>query len=244
MSGDLESTVDCCVFETLSVKFDALHRAKNALQVVCCWSALALLSGIVLARPKKDKNAIPTEERILVAAEIAFGECQYADANLANIAAAAGIRRPSLLYHFGTKEALYGAVVLRSFSSLAESLMHLMDQPGSFEERLEGLMTGYLDYLENQTAFSGLVLRGLMDRREPVPSILETGLVPVLELVENWIRTEGSEVVSQDIDIRSAILQVTVTALVRDSAGPLGLTMWGPNPDTMGLLRRIFFQKS
>ncbi|MEE2750177.1 MAG: TetR/AcrR family transcriptional regulator [Myxococcota bacterium] len=195
-----------------------------------------------MARPRKDSNAIPTEERILAAAELAFGECQYADANLANIAASAGIRRPSLLYHFGTKEALYGAVVLRSFSALAESMTHLMHQPGTFEERLEGLMAGYLDYLATRPAFSGLVLRGLMDRREPVPSILETGLVPVLDLVENWIRTEGSEVVSKDTDVRSAILQLTATALVRDSAGPIALAMWGPNPDTMGLLRRLFFQ--
>ncbi len=195
-----------------------------------------------MARPKKDPNAVPTAERILSAAEVAFGESQYADANLADIAAAAGIRRPSLLYHFGTKETLYGAVVLRVFTALAERMTQLMAEPGTFEERLEGLMTGYLEFLEHRPAFSGLVLRGLMDRREPVPSILENGLVPVLDMVESWIRTDGSKAVPSHVDVRSAILQLTATALVRDSSGPSALTMWGPDPDTMGLLRRLFFQ--
>ncbi len=202
------------------------------------------LFGEDVARPKKDPNAVPTDERILSAAEFAFGESQYADANLADIAASVGIRRPSLLYHFSTKEVLYGAVVLRLFAALAETMTQLMTQPGTFEEQLEGLMSGYLAFLEQRPAFSGLVLRGLMDRREPVPSILETGLVPVLDLVETWIRTEGSKVVSSDIDVRSAILQLTATALVRDSSGPSALPLWGPAPDTMGLLRRLFFQQA
>ena len=56
-----------------------------------------------MPRPKHNANAIPTEERILAAAEQIFGEQGFERSRLEDIAAVAGIRRPSLLYHFKSK---------------------------------------------------------------------------------------------------------------------------------------------
>ena len=53
-----------------------------------------------MARPKKGVHQVPTEERILQAAETEFGRKGFERTRLEDIAETAGIRRPSLLYHF------------------------------------------------------------------------------------------------------------------------------------------------
>ena len=63
-----------------------------------------------MGRPRKDAIKVPTKLRILTSAETHFGEFGYDSASLADIASSAGIRRASLLYHYGSKEKLYLAV--------------------------------------------------------------------------------------------------------------------------------------
>ena len=79
-----------------------------------------------MGRPRADAHSVPTNERILNAAERIFSENGYPGARLADIAAEADIRRPSLLYHFESKEVLYEAMVHRLFNRLMETLTGFM----------------------------------------------------------------------------------------------------------------------
>ncbi|MBX3466079.1 MAG: TetR/AcrR family transcriptional regulator [Planctomycetes bacterium] len=175
----------------------------------------------------------PTVERLLDAAEVAFGAHGFAAARLEDIAAAAGIRRPSLLHHFSSKEALYAAVVARAFARLGEALQAAMGVGGGFPARLDALVSGYLAFLATHPAFAALVLREVMDGKGPGRDLLAGEVAPLLDAVEAFVRAERP-----GAPARAAVLQVACAPLVRTAAGPLGPRLWGDGPDDTPALAR------
>src|SRR4051812_19540058 len=100
-----------------------------------------------MGRPHLGDHAIETPERLLVAAEDVFAQFGVEKATLADIAARAGITRPSLLYHFDTKERLYDAVVVRAFSALGEILMSSISMSGGFIDRFQAVVEAFITYV-------------------------------------------------------------------------------------------------
>lgn len=62
-------------------------------------------------------GAPTAQERVLAAARVAFAEHGFHGTKLQEVAAAAGLRHPTLLYHFGSKEGLYAAVIEDAFAA-------------------------------------------------------------------------------------------------------------------------------
>jgi AcrR family transcriptional regulator len=70
-----------------------------------------------------------TAERILDAAEALFAERGYEGATLRDVAAAVGIRNPSLYNHFSNKESLYAAVLERGIRPVLDLLALEVSRP-------------------------------------------------------------------------------------------------------------------
>lgn len=195
-----------------------------------------------MGRPPAHANAVATPERVLAAAERAFAAEGYGAAKLADIADRAGIRRPSLLYHFGTKEALYTQTVERCFGRLGHALTEAMTAEGDFPTRLDRTVVRYVEFLDAEPWLARIVLRELLDEQGPGRAILLRQLVPLLSGIEGLVARLGAEVVRPDVSVRAAMLQIGATALVRAAAGSLREPLWGTTDHSQHLARLLLLR--
>jgi TetR/AcrR family transcriptional regulator len=127
------------------------------------------------ARPQRDgrtrdgrnRDAGRSREAILVAAEAIFSERGYAGAGLADIAASAGLARATPTYFFGSKRALYEAVIERATSAREQALRDAFEPVRSWAEEgggrpeLRGALLQaigrYLAFLDANPSFARLI---------------------------------------------------------------------------------------
>ncbi len=195
-----------------------------------------------MGRPLASAAATATPERLLDAAEQAFAQ-GYGAARLEDIAAAAGIRRPSLLYHFPSKDSLYVAVVHRTFARLGAALMAAMSRPHDFAERVDAVVDSYASFLADNPAHAQILVRELVDAQGPGRDILLAEVVPLLDLVERFLRTQGLALLRPGLPVRAAILQVASAIILRSASGALQQPLWGPIDHARALARLLLFKE-
>lgn len=131
------------------------------------------------------------------AAREEFAAEGYAGATLEAISARLGIRRPSLLHHFPSKEALYAEALHSVLAELAEVLAHAI-RPGEFHEQLDALSEGLTVYLAGHPEAAGLLLAELVGPRDRTPGA--TTAVNVLEIAAAFLEAgmAAGEIPRQD----------------------------------------------
>ncbi|MEZ4384033.1 MAG: TetR/AcrR family transcriptional regulator [Nannocystaceae bacterium] len=182
-----------------------------------------------------------TAERILDAAAEAFATYGPHAAKLADIAASVGIRRPSLLYHFPTKERLYAAVVDRAFRQLGDALSQAMSPADSFVERFDRVLATFVAFIDEHAELARILLRELLAADGPGRAIVADRVAPILDVVERFIRIDGRGVIRGGLAVRGALLQVASAIVLRAAAGELGEALWGPSDPTYALAHTLFF---
>lgn len=197
-----------------------------------------------MARPRADASSAPTQDRLLQAGEAAFAVRGFADTRLEDVAKECGITRPSLLYHFATKEELYAAVVHRAFERLATALLAAMSIGGSFVERVDAVSHGFLAFVRGNPHFAPLLLRELLDGRGPGRQLILDAVTPVIDALERFLVEDGGEVVRPGLPARAAILQLAMGTLVRAASGPLEKPLWGEGEDLPTMARIVFLREA
>ncbi|MFN8019549.1 MAG: TetR/AcrR family transcriptional regulator [Acidimicrobiales bacterium] len=133
---------------------------------------------------------LSTREAIIVEARRCFAEHGYEGTSLNEIAEAVGIRRPSLLHHFPSKEAIYSEVFT---ISLAEWSVRVED---AVSRGLEGwqkvdlvITTGFRFFQENPE-FIRIISREALDDGANLGIDLGAALRPFLLRAMGWFEHE------------------------------------------------------
>lgn len=174
------------------------------------------------------------------AAEQAFARFGFTGAKLEDIAQSVGITRPSLLYHFRSKDELYAQVVRRAFGMLRAVLERAVAAGGSFAELLDNVLRAYLDFLYGHPHLAAVLLREMIDGRGARTRLLVREVLPLVDWMEDVLRKEGRGSLRKGVPVRAAILQITTASLVQCTAGTMREPIWGTRDRTLDLARIMF----
>ena len=120
-------------------------------------------------RPKAEertRDAERTRELILVAAEDRFARLGFDGTSLEQIGQAAGVARSTPAYFFGSKRALYDAVLARVIARAQEAMARAYatgDGDRSAEEAAESYVSAFLDLLGHDQNFVRLGQREALE---------------------------------------------------------------------------------
>lgn len=145
-----------------------------------------------------------TKEQILNAAEELFARHGYAGTSMRAITKAAGVNLAAVNYHFGTKEKLLSAVVLRRVDPISQARLHSLDE------------------LESAAAGEPL----------PLESVLRAFIIPVFSIgaaggkpgSEAFLRLIG-RLYSEPVESLTAILAERLGEVARRFSAAFGRTL-------------------
>jgi AcrR family transcriptional regulator len=111
---------------------------------------------------ERTRDAERTREAILAAAENRFARLGFDRTSLQEIGEAAGVARSTPAYFFGSKEALYEAVLARVITRAQEAMANAYAGGGSVESPEDAVVSyasAFIDFLDGDRNFLRLIQR-------------------------------------------------------------------------------------
>lgn len=154
-----------------------------------------------------------TAEALLRAARELFAERGYEGASIRAITRRAGVNLGAVTYHFGSKEALYHAVIASNIQPLRETLVATAQGPGPTLSRIESFLRAAFDYYADNPVIPRLMLQQIASGR-PVPPPARDWIRLGLGTIAALIRTGQREGTIRPGDARLMALGVVSNGLL------------------------------
>jgi AcrR family transcriptional regulator len=131
-----------------------------------------------------------TRDQILDAALACFAHDGYSGTSLNDIAAEVGIRRPSLLHHFASKETLYGEVFERLLSDWFARLADAVASTATGWPKVEQVLRAGFGYFADNPSYVTLMRREAIDGGSHLGIDLAAVLRPMFDQAADYLRSE------------------------------------------------------
>ena len=109
---------------------------------------------------RKEREFTMRREAILAEAEKIFSVKGYHNVTMAEIAAAAGFSTGALYLYFESKEALYTDLIIEKLTLMYSSVFREVAAAKSIFEKLDAYILAHLTFVEENTDFCRIFLRG------------------------------------------------------------------------------------
>ena len=153
-----------------------------------------------------------TRTRVLDAALSSFAARGYEATSLDGLAAGLGIRKQTILHHFGSKEQLLDAVLRRGVDELGEAVDAGLSRTGTGWERLEGVVRAVFSLAGRRPELLGFV-REVGRLGPPFVTRLTDALEPLAERATSFLRAEMRSGAVRRHDPRLVLLSAYSTVI-------------------------------
>ena len=154
----------------------------------------------------------PTRERILDAALGSFGTRGYEATSLDVLAAGLGVRKQTILHHFGTKDRLLDALIDRSAAELMATIEEALATAGSGFDRIDALVRAVFRLAARRPELLGL-LREVSRLGAPAATRLTDALEPLVNRARLFLEAEMAAGSLRPQDPRLLILSAYSTVI-------------------------------
>jgi TetR/AcrR family transcriptional regulator len=179
--------------------------------------------------------------RILVQATRLFAAQGYEGTSIQQVAEAVGITRPTLVYHFGSKEQLRRAVLEQLLAHWKEDLPRVLTAAQTGSDRFRSALDALVSFFRADPDRARLLSREMLDRPKEMTDLFAVHLQPWTSLLTDYIRRGQEEGRTRAaVDPEAYVVQILHAAIGIIATGGATMHILRDPPDLDRQLAELF----